>query len=461
VVAGPAVAGPVVAGPVVAGPVRFVVLGGSAPATVQLIDALADWPAEPGHDRPAAVDLVLHGRSPERLNAVASAATLRAGALGLAVTVTAETDRPAALTGADIVLNQIRPGGLEQRSADESFPREFGIPGEETMGPGGLACAVRAVSALRPVWADVAGRCPGALLINLTNPAGIVTQAARLEFGLDVVSVCDSPLDLLAEAAVRLGCDDSSGAGLRARYVGMNHVGWYVPESDAELDRLAGMVVGLDPDLPRLHGALPGSYLRYYAHPDRMLAAQRGRPTRADELRALASSTLQTFGRGELPAAWQRPAPWYSLAVVPLARAWRHGSAQPLILGLPNGVRVPWLPADVIVEGPAQIARAGTIEPLPGEPLPGEPLPGKPLPGEPLPIEPLPIVSLPDLPRGILARHASYERLAAVTLADGPPSDDQLIRVLLANPLVTSLDQARGLAGAIADRMSAYDPAWR
>ena len=425
-----------VADPVVASPVRFVVLGGSAPATVQLIDALADWPAEPGHDRPAAVDLVLHGRSPERLNAVARAATLRAGGLGLAVTVTAETDRAAALTGADVVLNQIRPGGLEQRSADESFPREFGIPGEETIGPGGFACAVRAVSALRPVWADVVGRCPGALLMNLTNPAGIVTQAARLEFGLDVVSVCDSPLDLLAEAAVRLGCDASSGAGLRARYVGMNHVGWYVPESAGELDRLAGMVGGLDPDLPRLHGALPCSYLRYYAHPDRMLATQRGRPTRADELRALASSTLETFGRGELPAAWQRPAPWYSLAVVPLARAWRHGSAQPLILGLPNGVRVPWLPADVIVEGPAQIARAGTIEPLP-------------------------IVSLPDLPRGILARHASYERLAAVTLAGGPPSDDQLIRVLLANPLVTSLDQARGLAGAIADRMSAYDPAWR
>ena len=417
-------------------PVRFVVLGGSAPATVQLIDALADWPADPGHHRPAALDLVLYGRSPERLDAVARAATLRAGALGLAVIVTVATGRAAALTGADIVLNQIRPGGLEQRSADESFPRQFGIPGEETLGPGGFACAVRAVSALRPVWADVARCCPGALLINLTNPAGIVTQAARLGFGLDVISVCDSPLDLLAEAAARLGCDDPSGAGLRARYVGMNHVGWYVPESAAELDRLASLVGGLDPDLPRLHGALPGSYLRYYAHPDRMLAAQEGRPTRADELRALATSTLETFGRGELPLAWKRPAPWYALAVVPLADAWLHGSGQPLILGLPNRGRVPWLPADVIVEGPAQAARAGQIEPTP-------------------------VASLPDLPRGILARHASSERLAAVTLAADPPGDDELIRVLLANPLVTSLDQARGLAAAIVDRMSAYDPHWR
>ena len=167
-----------------AGAVRFVVLGGSAPATVQLIDALAEWPPESSRRRPADLDLVLYGRSQERLANVASAARLRAAQLGLAVTVTTETDRSRALAGADIVLNQIRPGGLEQRSADESFPRQFGIPGEETLGPGGFACAVRAVAGLRPVWADVASHCPGALLINLTNPAGIVTQAARIGFGL-------------------------------------------------------------------------------------------------------------------------------------------------------------------------------------------------------------------------------------------------------------------------------------
>ena len=398
-------------------PVRIVVLGGSAPATVQLIDALAGAPSLAG------LDLVLHGRSPERLAAVAGAARLRAEALGLAVSVTAEADRARALAGAGIVLNQIRPGGLEERSADESFPHEFGLPGEETLGPGGFASAIRSVAALRPVWADVARCCPGALLVNLTNPAGIVTQAARQEFGIDVIAVCDSPLDLLASAAGRLGARDP--AALRLRYAGMNHVGWYVPEDPAELDQL--VVPGIDPDLPRLHGALPGPYLRYYAHPDRMLAAQLGRPTRADQLRELARSTLETFGRGEIPAAWQRPAPWYSLAVVPLIDAWLYGSGQPMILGLPNLRRVAWLPDDVIVEGPATVTRRGRAEPLP-------------------------VAELPDLPRGILARHASYERLAATTLAAGQPAVDDLVRILLANPMVTSLDQARGLAAAIAAR---------
>jgi len=431
---GRAAAAPATTTAAATGPVRLVVLGGSAPATVQLIDALAGWSPGSPHRQPTGLDLVLHGRSRERLAAVAWAAGLRADRLGLAVTVTAETDRSAALTGADIVLNQIRPGGLEQRSADESFPRQFGIPGEETLGPGGFACAVRAVASLRPVWADVVSHCPDALLINLTNPAGIVTQAARAGFGLDVISVCDSPLDLLAAAADRLGFADPTG--LRARYVGMNHVGWYVPESSDQLNGLAGLVAGLDPELPRLHGALPGPYLRYYAHPDWMLAAQQGRPTRADQLLELARSALDSFGRGELPVTWQRPAPWYSLAVVPLIDAWISGSGPPLIVGLPNRGRLAWLPDDVIVEGPAVATMPGVIEPEP-------------------------VTTLPDLPRGILARHASYERLAATLLAAAPPTDDDLTRILLANPMVSSLDQARGLAGAIAARMSEFDPDWR
>jgi len=415
--------------------VRLVVLGGSAPATVQLIDALA---ARRGA-MASRLDVVLHGRSTERLGAVASAAALRADALGLAANIVGETSRDAALDGADIVLNQIRPGGLEERSADESFPHEFGLPGEETLGPGGFASAIRSVATLRPVWADVARCSPDALLINLTNPAGIVTQAARQEFKLDVIAVCDSPLDLLSKAAERLrGRDaaDPPGATLRTRYVGMNHVGWYVPASSADLGQLAGLVPGLDPDLPRLHGALPGPYMRYYAHPDRMLAAQRGRATRADELRELAGSTLAAFGRGEIPPAWQRPAPWYSLAVVPLIDAWLTGPGSTLILGLPNHGRLAWLPDDVIIEGPATMAIHGRAEPLP-------------------------VAELPDLPRGILARHAAYERLASTCLAAGPPADDDMVRTLLANPMVSSLDQAKALAAAIVTRMSAFDPEWR
>src|SRR5271163_4859620 len=97
---------------------RLVVLGGSAVSTVQLIDALADWPGGQAR-RPDGLELVLHGRS-WRLEAVADACRMRARAVALPVSVRGERDLATALDGADLVLNQIRVGGLQARSVDES-----------------------------------------------------------------------------------------------------------------------------------------------------------------------------------------------------------------------------------------------------------------------------------------------------------------------------------------------------
>ena len=402
---------------------RLAVLGGSAVSTVQLIDALADWPGGLAR-QPDGLELVLHGRS-WQLDVVANACSMRAADMALPVSVRAERDLTAALDSADVVLNQIRAGGLQARSVDESFPREFGIPGEETMGPGGLACAARTIAVLRPYWVQVARSAPAALVINLTNPAGIVQQAARTVADLRIVTVCDSPLGLLDRIARRL---DRADDDVRSGYVGMNHVGWYVPADSGELGRLRDLTDGLDPELATLHEAIPGPYLRYYAHPDRLLAAQREAPTRADQLLAIQQDTMNSYRQGALPASWQRKAPWYDLAVVPLIDAWLNGSDRTLIAGLPNAGRVPWLASDVIIEGPV-------LAPAPGR------------------LEPQPVIGLPDLPRGLLARHAAYEQLAVRALA-GQPSAAGLTRALLANPMVASLDQARGLAAAITRQLA-------
>jgi 6-phospho-beta-glucosidase len=403
---------------------RFVVLGGSAVSTVQLIDAIADWPGG-AERRPAALELVLHGRSPDRLEAVAAACRRSAAARETKITVRAEAELAPALAGADAVLNQIRIGGLEERAVDESFPRAFGLPGEETMGPGGLACAVRTVGALRPVWEQISRQAASALLINLTNPAGIIQQAARAEYGLPVVTVCDSPLTLLGRVAAALGLPAGE---VRSRYVGMNHVGWYVPADSAELGRLRADDDGDTFAMTAVYQARPAPYMRYYAFPGRCLAAQEGRPARASELMALRQETLESYKAGSLPASWRRAAPWYRLAVVPLLDAWINGSNELLVAGLPNGARLPWLPADVIVEGPVQVSR-------------------------PRRIEPQPVASLPGLARGLLAQHAAYESLTVEALTREPTAE-ALSRALLANPMVSDLDQADLLAAAILARHS-------
>ena len=401
---------------------RLCVLGGSAFSTVQLIDSLADWPGG-GERRPAGLELVLHGRSPDRLDAVSAACQRRAASCGLEITVRAEPELTCALDGADAVLNQIRVGGLEERAVDESFPRAFGLPGEETMGPGGLACAVRTMRGLRPVWEQIAQQAASALLINLTNPAGIIQQAARAEFGLPVVTVCDSPLVMLDRLTAAL---ERPAAEVRDRYVGMNHVGWYVPADATELRRLCADSDSDTAAMAAIHQALPAPYMRYYAFPGRCLRAQHGNPARASELIALRQETLEQYRTGSVPASWQRAAPWYRLAVVPMLDAWISGSAEVLIVGLPNEARLPWLPPDVIVEGPALLAR-------------------------PRQIEPQPVAGLPDLPRGLLARHAAYERLTVEALTSELTADS-LTRALLANPMVSDLDQADSLAAAILAR---------
>ena len=109
--------------------------------------------------------------------------------------------------GADVVLNAVRIGGLAARVFDESYPQRRGCPGEETMGPGGLANALRTVPVVRSWWATVMDVAPDALHINLTNPSGIVVAALQREFGSTIFSVCDSPVVFCDKIADRLGVE--------------------------------------------------------------------------------------------------------------------------------------------------------------------------------------------------------------------------------------------------------------
>jgi 6-phospho-beta-glucosidase len=391
---------------------RIVVLGGSGASTPELFDALAAWPGDLQRRPP--LEVVLVGRSAAKLELVAMACRGRAPLNGPAVSVGWTTDRRAALDGTDVVLNQVRVGGLAARRFDESFPRELGLPGEETMGPGGFANALRTVPALRAAWQDVAEIAPGALAINLTNPSGIVVAAARREFDLRIVSVCDSPISHTAAIATRLG---RSVERVRRRYVGMNHVGWYVPEASDELVTLADLAIGLTPQDLEIHEAVGAPYVRYYVHPDRILAAQSGQVTRAETLMGLETELLDAYAANRSDGP-RRGAAWYGLGVVPVLDAWTNGATQTLI--------------------------AGTVE----EPVGGGMVEGPVLAPTPGRLEPLEPVALPALPAAVLAAHAAYERATVDAILAGSPRV-ALVRALLANPMVVDADRAGRLVDAI------------
>ena len=231
---------------------RFVILGGSASATPELADALANWPG--GAERRPSLEVVLHGRSAERLELVASEMRRRVTDIaGPSVSVRTETDLAAALEGADVVLDAVRIGGLAARVFDESYPQRHGCPGEETMGPGGLANALRTVPVVRAFWAKVREVAPDALHINLTNPSGIVVAALEREFGGRVFSVCDSPITFCDAIADRLGLLASE---VRLRYQGMNHLGWWLPRDPEDLQKTIDLATGVVPEAVEALGAI-------------------------------------------------------------------------------------------------------------------------------------------------------------------------------------------------------------
>lgn len=399
---------------------RLVILGGSGAATPEIADGISAWPG--GVARRPALEIVLVGRDAAKLAVVAEETRRRvAGLPGAPVAVRAETDRRAALAGAGAVVNAVRIGGLDARAFDETFPQAHGLPGEETIGPGGFANALRTVPALAGTWRDVADLAPDAIVINLTNPSGIVVAAAERQAGIRILSMCDSPVTLAESVAARLGVPE---AEVRARTWGMNHAGWWVPGSPAELEATLDLALDEDPAAVRSLGVIGGPYLRYYLHPDRLLARQRADGTvRARKLQELERAQLAGYA-ALASGVPRRGAAWYAKGVLPLLDAWLNGSELPITVGMRNDGRIPGLPDAVMTEGPV-------VFPAPRRP------------------RALPVAPAPPLAMALLARHATYEALTA-EVASGAVDREARVAALLANPLVHSWDEAAALVDAIA-----------
>ena len=194
------------------------------------------------------------------------------------------TDLREAVAGADFVFSAVRVGGAEARTVDERVALNLGLLGQETIGPGGLAYALRTIPVGLEIARTVAEAAPGAWVINFTNPAGIVTEAMRTVLGDRVVGICDTPIGLVRRVGRLLGVDvvaddPATGAPVaEVDYVGLNHLGWLRSVRIDGEDRLPGLLADDDAleeieearligkDWVRADGALPNEYLYYYLH---------------------------------------------------------------------------------------------------------------------------------------------------------------------------------------------------
>ncbi len=146
-----------------------------------------------------------------------------AAALAQGARVSAASSLEEALDGAAFVFTSIRAGGIAGRARDEQTSLDHGIVGQETVGPGGFAMALRTIPHIVRYAQAVEAHAPDAWIINFTNPVGIVTEAVRTATGARIIGICDTPTELFEEIAHAL---ELPSAECAFDYFGLNHLGW-------------------------------------------------------------------------------------------------------------------------------------------------------------------------------------------------------------------------------------------
>lgn len=108
--------------------------------------------------------------------------------------VLATTERRRALPHSDYVVNCIEVSGTDCVVHENDIPLKFGVDQciGDTIGPGGLFKALRTI----PVWLEVLRDCellcPDAIVLNYTNPMGMMCLAAGRSSPMRVIGLCHS-----------------------------------------------------------------------------------------------------------------------------------------------------------------------------------------------------------------------------------------------------------------------------
>ncbi|MBC9936030.1 MULTISPECIES: 6-phospho-beta-glucosidase [unclassified Leucobacter] len=253
---------------------------------------------------PTVTELCLHDVDASRLDTMRAILSHLAPTLPHPPRVTVTTDLDEAITGAGFIFSAMRVGGIDGRIADERVALDLGVLGQETVGPGGLAYAMRTLPVASRLASRVRELAPDAWVINFTNPAGLVTEAMREFLGDRVIGICDTPIGLMRRATRVAGrgvgltsLDQASLERVSFDYVGLNHLGWLRRLSIDGVDHLPALLASdsalesieearlMGFDWIRAIGALPNEYLFYYYFEREATARIRTSETRGEFLK--------------------------------------------------------------------------------------------------------------------------------------------------------------------------------
>lgn len=332
-------------------------------------------------------ELALMDINPQRLEIVGGFAQRMVAAKGAPFAVTLTTDQRQAVQGASYVITQLRVGGLQARREDEYLGRRHGLVGQETTGIGGMGKALRTIPVILQVARDIAELSPEGVLVNFTNPSGLVTEAlSRYAPQVSAVGVCNGPfgqkmsaLNLLKQHGRFDGIPDEAEADI----MGLNHLSWFrgLTYHDVDLwDEYLELLLGqeaLPPEMRRLVETtrmIPSGYLGYfYATAQKVAAQNNWPPSRAETVMALEVELLRQYAEPERieppPGLMKRGGAYYSTVATQIINSHYNNLSEVHIANVPHRGAVAGWPADWVLELPCRVDRLG-FRTLRAEPLP-------------------------------------------------------------------------------------------
>src|SRR4029078_1992556 len=172
--------------------------------------------------------IALHDIDPERLATAERMARWTADALRAEPTVSAHLDRREALAGADFVVNTIQVGGARATAIDFAVPAGVGrlYTINDTVGGGGGFRGLRTIPVVLGIARDMEAVCPGAWLLNYTNPLAILVRAVAERPSIRVAGLCHSVFWTVDRLGGYLGLPRDEVDALSA---GLNHLAIVLP----------------------------------------------------------------------------------------------------------------------------------------------------------------------------------------------------------------------------------------
>ena len=285
---------------------KLVIAGGGSTYTPGIVKSLLVQ-----KDRFKLNELVLYDNNAERQEAVGVIVRHVVEMFDPELKLTLTTDPEVAMTDADFIFAQMRVGLYAMREQDEKIPLKYGVVGQETCGPGGLAYGLRTIYPM----VELIDYCekyakPTYWIVNYSNPAAIVAKATfRLRPKARILNICDMPVAIERNMAEILECDRHD---LEVDYFGLNHFGWftkvrlngedvteklksYVAEHGYMPQNAKSDVLHSDPSwlhtyanakniCSAFHDYLPNTYMQYYLLGDEVVKSSDPNHTRANEV---------------------------------------------------------------------------------------------------------------------------------------------------------------------------------